>query len=101
VSYSNSTELLTIIGKNNNTTFSLSTKEGSEVWIPSGGLYRITCNTCTSPVNVVLKAEIYRVRGSLPVLVLSLILGLAGGLYAMVSLINHFASLALRRRGGG
>jgi hypothetical protein len=100
VNYSNSSEILILTGLDNKSSISLSTKQGNEVWLPYGGIYYVVCTSCRDPVSVDIRAEFYGTRGSVGLLTLLLVIGLAGGAYSMINLINHFVNVSLKRRKG-
>ncbi len=100
VNSSNSTEILRFSSLYTKASYSLETKTNNELWLPYGGTYYVSCITCSKAIKVDLRTEIYSSRGSLPLLVFSMVLGLVGGVYAMMSLASHFAKLALKRKEG-
>ncbi len=102
VKNSNSTQTLVFLNTENNARYSVVSEKGHELWIPSGGSYYVTCSTCNNiSVNVRIGAEIYKIGGSFIVLISALVIGLVGGIYAMMSIVAHFMELGLRKRTGG
>ena len=99
VESSNSTQTIIFSNIGNNATYSMISKRGQELWLPSGGDYYISCTSCSkSPVSLTIRAEIYRIGGSFAITFLALIIGLVGGIYAMMSIVAHFMELGLRKR---
>ncbi len=99
VESSNSTQTIVFSNIGNNATYSVISKRGQELWLPSGGDYYVSCTSCSkSPISLTIRAEIYRVGGSFAVIFSALIIGLVGGIYAMMSIVAHFMELGLRKR---
>ena len=96
---SNSTQTIIFSNIRNNATYSIISKRGQELWLPSGGDYYVSCTSCSKfPVSLTIRTEIYKIGGSFIVIFSALIIGLVGGIYAMMSIVAHFMELGLKRR---